>query len=176
MRTIDRLAELFATRGTTEYLGEAVSVATHMLQAGALAEGAGAEPELVAAALLHDVGHLIAPTSAHADAHHEEAGARWLVENGFSDAVTEPVRLHVAAKRHLCALEPAYAGGLSPASRHSLALQGGVMSAGEAEAFAQLEYASAAVAVRRWDEAAKDPDYSTPPFEHFRPILERLLR
>jgi gamma-butyrobetaine dioxygenase len=175
MRTTDRLADLFTTRGATEYLREAVSIATHMLQAGALAEAAGAAPELVAAALLHDVGHLMAPTSDDMDAQHEEMGARWLAACGFSKAVTEPVRLHVAAKRYLCALEPMYFEGLSPASRHSLLLQGGVMTEDEAQAFALLEYADAAVAVRRWDEAAKDPARATPAFEHFRPLLEELL-
>jgi gamma-butyrobetaine dioxygenase len=176
MRTIHRLAELFATEGAAEYLGESVSIATHMLQAGALAEGAGAAWELVAAALLHDVGHLVAPTSEHTDARHEEWGAQWLTENGFSIAVTEPVRLHVAAKRYLCAVEPGYVEGLSPASLRSLALQGGVMTMDEVETFARLEYAAAAVAVRRWDEAAKDPARQTPAFEHFRPILQRVLR
>jgi len=176
MRAIDVLAELFTSRGAAEYLGEAVSIATHMLQAGALAEDAGAAPELMAAALLHDVGHLIAPTSEQADVRHEETGARWLLEQGFSESVTEPVRLHVAAKRYLCAIEPGYFEALSVASRRSLVLQGGVMTTDELAAFAELEHARAAVAVRRWDEAAKEPATETPAFEHFRPVLERVLR
>lgn len=176
MRTIDGLSELFATEGAAAYLGEAVSLATHMLQAGALAEAAGAAPDLLAAALLHDVGHLVAPTSEHTDARHAERGAQWLAHNGFWTAVIEPVRLHVAAKRYLCSVEPAYMEGLSPASRRSLALQGGVMTAEEVATFAAFEYAAAAIAVRRWDDAAKDPRVEAPAFEHFRPILERVLR
>jgi gamma-butyrobetaine dioxygenase len=166
------ITNLFMGPGTRAYLGEAVSVATHMLQAGRLAEVAGAKPSLIAAALLHDVGHLIAPTSEDADARHQETGADWLAALGFPPGVTEPVRLHVAAKRYLCAVEPRYMQGLSPASRRSLALQGGPMTAVEAEGFGQLVYAQDAVAVRRWDEAAKDPEAPTPDLEHFLDVLE----
>jgi gamma-butyrobetaine dioxygenase len=176
MESIDTLRDLFASRGDAEYLGERVSVAAHMLQAGALAEAAGASEHLVAAALLHDLGHLVSPTSRESDARHEESGAEWLLELGFPLAVTQPVRLHVAAKRYLCAVEPTYLQALSPASRRSLALQGGPMSAWESEAFALQEYAGAAVAVRRWDEAAKDPSATTPAFEHFQTMLNRILR
>ena len=102
------IAELFAAEGASEYLGEPVTQAAHMLQAGALAEAAGAAPDLVAAALLHDVGHLRGET----DAWHGPAGAQWLGQ-WFGPAVTEPVRLHVAAKRYLCATAPGYFGLLS---------------------------------------------------------------
>jgi gamma-butyrobetaine dioxygenase len=168
---IDAISELFAGPGGRAYLGEAVSVATHMLQAGRLAEVAGAPPSLIAAALLHDVGHLIGPTSEDTDARHQETGADWLAALGFPPEVTEPVRLHVAAKRFLCAVEPAYSQGLSPASRRSFALQGGPMTAPEAEAFGQLLHAQDAVAVRRWDEAAKDPNAPTPDLAHFLDVL-----
>jgi gamma-butyrobetaine dioxygenase len=171
MNSVEIVRVLFVERGSAEYLGEAVSQATHMLQAGALALRDSAPPPLVAAALLHDVGHLIAPTSEQADARHEETGAAWLAAVGFPAEVTEPVRLHVAAKRYLCAVEPAYLEGLSPASRTSLALQGGPMSAQEANTFAELEHASAAVAVRRWDDSAKDPAMPTPAFDDFAPLL-----
>lgn len=175
MNAVEILRALFISRGGAEYLGEAVSQATHMLQAGALAREAGAADVLVAAALLHDVGHLVAPASERTDAHHEDTGAEWLTERGFPAQVTEPVRLHVAAKRYLCAVEAGYFQALSPASVHSLALQGGPMSAQEATAFAQLEHAAAAVAVRRWDEAAKDPERPAPVFDDFAPLLRRLV-
>jgi gamma-butyrobetaine dioxygenase len=176
MDPVQRLRELFASRGGAEYLGEAVSLASHMLQAGALAEAAGASEHMVAAAVLHDVGHLVAPTSQDRDAHHEVAGANWLAQLGFPAAVTEPVRLHVAAKRYLCAVEPAYAEVLSVASRRSLALQGGPMTPREAEAFAHLEHATGAVQVRRWDEAAKDPAAMPPAFDHFGQLLDDVVR
>jgi gamma-butyrobetaine dioxygenase len=148
-----------------------VTIGTHMLQAGALAEAAGADRALVAAALLHDIGHL----REEADTRHEQAGATWLSQ-WFGEAVTEPVRLHVAAKRYLCAVEPGYFGLLSAESVRTLARQGGPMSATEASAFEALPYAMDAVAVRRWDDEAKDPVVTPPGFGHFAPLLGALVR
>jgi gamma-butyrobetaine dioxygenase len=172
MPPIDAIAMLFEREGEREYFGEAVSVSVHMLQAGALAEAAGAADQVIAAALLHDVGHL--RSVAGGSAAHEEAGASWLAQ-WLPAEVTEPVRLHVAAKRYLCAIEPEYMASLSRASHQSLAAQGGVMSALETREFESLPHAQASVAVRRWDEAAKDPAAPSPAFEHFRPLLARLL-
>ena len=170
MTGIGAIAELFAGPGARDYLGEAVTIGEHMRQAGALAEAAGAPPPLVAAALLHDVGHLRHET----DARHGPAGAQWLGQ-WFGPAVTEPVRLHVAAKRYLCAAEPGYLALLSPASVYTLSLQGGPMTAAEAAAFAAGRYAADAVAVRRWDDAAKDPAADVPGFAAYRPLLQGLL-
>ncbi|HEY2278943.1 MAG TPA: hypothetical protein VGI00_11350 [Streptosporangiaceae bacterium] len=180
MDPVDVIGELFAAEGAQDYLGEPVSVAMHMRQAGALAQAAGAPAEQVAAALLHDVGHICGGTvsgrelMAGADNRHGEAGAAWLAQ-WFGPEVTEPVRLHVAAKRYLCTAEPGYFGQLSTASVYTLSVQGGPMSEAEAAAFEALPQAAAAVAVRRWDEEAKDPDADTPEFGHFRPLLSRLL-
>jgi len=173
---LEEIERLFVGAGGRAYQGEAVSIATHMLQAGALAEADGAAEQLVAAALLHDVGHLVAPTSTETDARHETTGADWLAKLGFPPSVTEPVRLHVDAKRYLCAIEPTYFDALSTVSRRTLMLQGGVMSDDEAQAFSARAAAQAAVAVRRWDEAAKDPAAPTPAFSHFRPLLQSLVR
>ena len=169
MTGIDAIAELFAGPGARDYLGEAVTIGEHMRQAGALAGAAGAAGPLVAAALLHDVGHL----RSESDARHGSGGARWLSQ-WFGAAVTEPVRLHVAAKRYLCAAEPGYFGLLSPESVRTLALQGGPMTAAQAAAFAALPHARDAVAVRRWDDEAKDPGVTAPPFSHFAPLLRGL--
>lgn len=184
---VGRLAAMFASEGAGEYLGEPVTVAQHLLQAAALAAGAGAPPPLVAAALLHDVGQLRGADPladeqelsgralmAGADNDHGGRGAAWLAR-WLGRPVTEPVRLHVAAKRYLCAVEPGYLALLSPASAYSLSVQGGPMSAGEAAAFAAAPYAGDAVAVRRWDEAAKDPAADVPGFDAYRPLLEALL-
>jgi gamma-butyrobetaine dioxygenase len=184
---VGRLAELFTSEGAADYLGEPVTVAQHLLQAGALAERAGAPPALVAAALLHDAGHLRGADPladeqelsgrelmAGTDNDHGERGAAWLAR-WFPPAVTEPVRLHVAAKRYLCAAEPGYLGLLSPASVHTLSLQGGPMTAAEAAGFAARPYAAGAVAVRRWDDAAKDPAADVPGFARYRRLLEALL-
>ncbi|MGV9563787.1 2-trimethylaminoethylphosphonate dioxygenase [Streptomyces sp. NPDC003480] len=179
--TLEPLAELFAGAGSAEYLGEPVTMAQHMLQAGARAAVAGAPPHLVAAALLHDVGHVEDDVvtgrdlMAGNDNRHSHSGAdalgRW-----FGPEVTEPVRLHVAAKRYLCAVEPDYYDRLSEASKYTLEVQGGVMTPAQAAEFAALAGAADAVAVRRWDDEAKDPDAVTPPFEHFLPLLTALLR
>jgi len=179
---IDLIAGLFAGEGMRSYLGEDVSLATHMLQAGALAERSSAPGHLVAAAVLHDVGHFeeIGRRAAdgqppeQADRRHEAAGADWLSQ-WFPEAVTEPVRLHVMAKRYLCAVEPDYLAGLSPASIRTLVLQGGVLSEAAARGFERVPHARAAIAVRRWDEAAKDPAVAPPPFEHFHHLLHALL-
>jgi gamma-butyrobetaine dioxygenase len=181
VRPIEVIGELFAGQGARDYLGEEVSVAVHMRQAGALAEAAGAPPAQVAAALLHDVGHICGAGPSGRDLmdgtdnRHGETGAAWLAQ-WFPEDVTEPVRLHVAAKRYLCAVVPGYFGRLSAASVSTLSLQGGPMDAAEAAAFEARPHAAAAVAVRRWDEAAKDAAVTGPDFGHFRALLVSLLR
>jgi gamma-butyrobetaine dioxygenase len=185
---LDRLAELFASEGAADYLGEPVTVAQHLLQAGALARAAGAPDALVAAALLHDAGHLrgtdpLADEVERSgrelmsgnDNDHGERGAAWLAR-WFPPAVTEPVRLHVAAKRYLCAAEPGYLALLSPASVYTLSLQGGPMAGAEAAQFAARPYAADAIAVRRLDDSAKDPAADVPGFDSYRPLLSALLR
>jgi gamma-butyrobetaine dioxygenase len=171
MTPTEIIGELFAGPGAHDYLGEPVTIGTHMLQAGALAEAAGAEGTLIAAALLHDIGHLRGET----DHEHGPAGARWL-SRWFGETVTEPVRLHVAAKRYLCAAEPGYFGLLSAESVRTLGLQGGPMTPQEQATFEALPHARAAVAVRRWDDAAKDPAVTPPGFAHFAPLLAALVR
>jgi gamma-butyrobetaine dioxygenase len=174
------LSRLFQERGQEAYLGEAVSQLEHALQSAWAAEKAGADSSLIVAALLHDLGHLLhnLPESRALDGiddRHEGLGARW-VERWFGPAVSEPVRLHVAAKRYLCAVEEGYHEALSEASQRSLKLQGGPMSPAEVEAFRRNAHAEAAVALRRWDDEAKVPGLATPDLEHFRPHLERTVR
>ncbi|MFD5509356.1 TauD/TfdA family dioxygenase [Streptomyces sp. NPDC127051] len=177
---LDELAELFAGEGAGVYLGERVTMAEHMLQTAARAERAGAPDALVAAALLHDIGHFQGPVSgtelmAGTDNRHSHTGADRLA-GWFGPEVTEPIRLHVAAKRYLCAVEPEYLGRLSEASVYTLQVQGGPMSASEAAAYETDPYAADGVAVRRWDDEGKDPEVSAPGFTHFRPLLAALLR
>ena len=178
---VDEIAELFGSAAAADYLGEPVTVAAHLLQAGALAEAAGAAPALVAAALLHDVGHLPGvgdrtgrELMAGTDNRHGARGAAWLAR-WFPPAVTEPVRLHVPAKRYLCAVEPSYVALLSEASAYTLSVQGGPLSEAEVREFEALPHAADAVAVRRWDDQAKDPSADVPGFAHYRPLLEELL-
>jgi phosphonate degradation associated HDIG domain protein len=177
---VGQIAGLFASEGADEYLGEPVTQAAHMLQAAHLAEREGASDALVAAALLHDVGHFTGTVSgrqlmAGTDNRHSHAGADWLAQ-WFGPEVTEPVRLHVAAKRYLCAVEPGYAKTLSAASIYTLGVQGGPLSGAELDEFTASPYAQDACRLRRWDDAAKDPDAAAPAFEHFRPLLAGLIR
>jgi gamma-butyrobetaine dioxygenase len=178
---VDEIAELFGSAAAEEYLGEPVTVLAHLLQAGALAEAAGAPPALIAAALLHDVGHLPGvgdrtgrELMAGTDNRHGTQGAAWLAQ-WFPPPVTEPIRLHVPAKRYLCAVEPSYFALLSEASVYTLSVQGGPMTEAEAGEFEALTYAEDAVAVRRWDDQAKDPSANVPSFAHYHPLLEGLL-
>ena len=173
MTAVETIGELFAGPGARDHMGEPVPIGEHMLQAGALAEAAGAEGALVAAALLHDIGHLLGET--RTQDRHGEAGANWLSQ-WFGDAVTEPVRLHVAAKRYLCAVDAGYFGLLSAESVRTLSLQGGPMTAAEVAAFEALPFSRDAVAVRRWDDQAKDTAVTPPRFAHFAPLLEALVR
>jgi phosphonate degradation associated HDIG domain protein len=185
MSPVDAIAEMFTSEGAADYLGEPVTVAAHLLQAGARAQAAGAAPALVAAALLHDVGHLRGAEvdavelsgrelMAGTDNNHGDRGAAWLA-HWFPAPVTEPVRLHVAAKRYLCATEPSYFGQLSEASVYTLAVQGGPMTDAEAREFEREPHAADAIAVRRWDDLAKDPSADVPAFDHYRPLLASLL-
>lgn len=152
----------------------------HALQAAWLAERDGLGDALIAAALLHDIGHLVhnlgdSPADAGIDDQHEELGNAWLVQH-FGPEVTEPVRLHVAAKRYLCAVESDYFAKLSPDSVKSLALQGGPMSAEEVAEFEALPHSAEAVQLRRYDEQAKVKGLQTPPVAHFMPPVARSLR
>jgi len=177
---VSAIGELFASEGAAEYLGEPVSQAAHMLQAALLAERAGARPALIAAALLHDVGHFTGTVTGHdlmrgTDNRHSHQGANWLAQ-WFGPEVTEPVRLHVDAKRYLCAVEPGYLARLSPASVYTLGVQGGPMAGDELAAFQASPYAQDACQVRRWDDDAKDPAVTPPAFEHFASLLGALVR
>jgi phosphonate degradation associated HDIG domain protein len=176
---LDRLERLFVEEGRAEYLGEPVTVAEHMLQCATLAAEQGASDALIAAALLHDIGHLTGPLGRYSpsdtlDRRHEEAGAALLAAH-FQPVIVGAIRLHVAAKRYLCAIDPAYRKALSPASEHSLMLQGGVMGADEVQAFERLDFHQEAVKLRLWDDSGKDAATCTPSFAHFRPILGRML-
>ncbi|HEV2299925.1 MAG TPA: HD domain-containing protein, partial [Stellaceae bacterium] len=162
MYAIDRLLTLLSAKGGAQYGEEAVTQLEHALQCAALAAAEGAPAASIAAALLHDIGHLLhrhgdSPALRGIDDRHEALGGKALARD-FAAAVAEPVRLHVAAKRYLCAADPEYFARLSPASVRSLALQGGPMPAEEAARFLALPHAEAAIRVRQWDDAAKVPD------------------
>ncbi len=173
------IADIFERRGANSYLGENVTMSQHMLQCAQQAEQEGAGDDLVAAALLHDIGHYTSEFGESSfddgiDNHHDEAGARVLGEL-FPPVVVACVRLHVAAKRYLCATDPTYFGRLSAASVHTLAVQGGPMNEPEVAAFRAEPFHAEAVRVRLWDEGAKVVGLPTPPFAHYAPVLQRVV-
>jgi [1-hydroxy-2-(trimethylamino)ethyl]phosphonate dioxygenase len=173
------IADIFERRGAESYLGEPVTMSQHMLQGAVLAEREGASDELIAAALLHDIGHYTSEFGPYSpddteDNHHDEAGAK-VLEHFFPAVITECVRLHVAAKRYLCATDATYYDKLSQASRHTLELQGGPMNAEEVAEFRRNPFYKEAVRVRLWDEGGKDPHMKTPPFRYYVPVLQRVV-
>jgi len=180
MNIVNEIFEAFEKRGGTAYFGEPVSVLEHSIQAAAAAEQAGAAPSMIVAALLHDIGHLIhhmpEDVADHGiNSHHEELARNWLSQY-FGPEVTEPIRLHVAAKRYLCRVESDYIRGLSPASIQSLGLQGGPLIDEEAEEFVRSPYFQRAILIRRWDDLAKVSGLVTPDFQHYRSLLESIAR
>jgi [1-hydroxy-2-(trimethylamino)ethyl]phosphonate dioxygenase len=172
----DEIIDLFQQRGGSLYGGEAVTQLEHALQAATFAEREGAEPTLIAAALIHDVGHLLHDLPYDApdqglDDRHEALAAAWLAQR-LGLAVVAPVALHVAAKRYLCTVDTEYFGQLSQPSVQSLALQGGPMAPEEVDRFRTRPYSQEAVRLRRWDDAAKVVGMKTPSLEHFARYLE----
>jgi [1-hydroxy-2-(trimethylamino)ethyl]phosphonate dioxygenase len=179
MNVVDEICELFATKGHAAYVGEPVSQLEHALQSAYHAEQAGASNALVVAALLHDFGHLVHKLPEDAadhgiDTRHEKLGQAWL-SRYFGAEVTEPIRLHVAAKRYLCATDGEYLRQLSPASVQSLGLQGGPFSQAEIVEFEGNHWYRESLALRRWDDLAKVPDMAVPGLEHYRGRLAGVL-
>jgi phosphonate degradation associated HDIG domain protein len=170
---------LFATPDAAGYFGERVNQLEHALQTARLAERESASNTLVVAALLHDIGHLLAlgaasdPAPPH-DVRHELVGTRW-VARYFGAEIAEPIHLHVAAKRYLCAIDPAYIECLSPASKRSLALQGGPMHSADVARYERLPFGEQAARLRRWDDRAKLPGLQTADLAHYRQNLNLAL-
>ena len=178
MTSIDDIARLLTEKGAVRYGSEPVNQLDHALQCAALAERADSSDTLITAALLHDIGHLIEDDEGAAmrglDMRHEELGARFL-KSLFASDVTEPVRLHVDAKRYLCTTNARYASRLSPASVQSLNIQGGPYGTAQVEDFTKHPHSGAAVLLRVWDDLAKTPNAKTPPLSHFLDRAQRVL-
>jgi len=173
-----QILALYERRGSEAYFGEPVSMTEHGLQAAYFAREQGAAAPLILAALLHDIGHLLEDVPADiadwtTDAHHEQVGGAWLARR-FGPAVSEPVRLHVPAKRYLCATDPRYFAKLSPASVHTLELQGGPMTVNEVARFESEPHFREAVLVRRCDDLGKVAGLATPRLEDYIALIEEL--
>jgi phosphonate degradation associated HDIG domain protein len=179
MLTLNDIEALFLQTGGAQYSGEPVTQLQHALQSAALAEGEGADDELVTAALLHDLGHLVhgqgdgsaqdpgdTPTLRGIDDLHQFIAIPFL-RGLFSDRVLGAIQGHVDAKRYLCATRPGYLQALSADSQRSLRLQGGVFGSEQAAAFIARPGAEEAVRLRLWDDLAKSADAVTPPLSHY---------
>jgi phosphonate degradation associated HDIG domain protein len=176
--SVPGIGALYAAKGGRMYSGEPVTQLEHALQSAWLAERAGASDTLVAASLLHDIGHMVndqgeTPTDRGVDDLHQYH-ALAVLRGLFPDAVLEPIRWHVDAKRYLCRERPDYYASLSPDSKRSLVLQGGVYSAQESDAFAARLWADEAVQLRLWDDLAKVAGEQTPDWPHFEAVLRRV--
>ena len=177
--TVDELLDLFERLGG-DYYGEDVSQLDHALQCAALARRDGADDELVCAALLHDIGHLVVDRGSEAgwrddvdDDHHEAVGARILAAL-FGPSVAAPVALHVTAKRWRCTVDPAYRASLSATSRATLVAQGGPLDEAACKRFEAHPASAHAVALRGWDDEGKDPDVSPGRLSDYEPLLRAL--
>ncbi|CAH2925070.1 MAG: HD phosphohydrolase-like protein [uncultured Paraburkholderia sp.] len=177
--SVSDIRSLFQQYGHIAYSGEPVTQLQHALQSGALAEEAGADEALVVAAFLHDLGHLLnlqgeTPTGRGIDDLHQYFALPFL-RPVLPDAVLEPIRLHVDAKRCLCAIDGTYFGRLSADSVRSLELQGGIFTREEADAFLQKQYAQDALRLRKWDDRAKEENRTTPDLNHYLGVVERVM-
>jgi len=175
--TLTDIEKLFDQRGHEQYTGEPVTQLQHALQSGFLGEQANASDELVTAAFLHDLGHMLhdlgeTPSIHGVDDVHQYRVLPYL-RGLFPDSVINAIQRHVDAKRYLCATTPEYHDSLSAASKHSLKLQRGIFSEGEAAAFIAEDGAKDAVQLRLWDDLAKQPDLQTPGLSHYMQIARR---
>lgn len=200
-RIADEIMDLYKGYGGNEYAGEQVTQLEHMVQAAQLAEEQGFDEEVILAAFLHDIGHIseAAADGTHAAAratatgtpaaetpdprrmgvfgvrNHEELGAEFLREKGFSKKIVRLVESHVEAKRYLTLRDPAYYAQLSEASRKTLGYQGGPMTEEEAAAFEQYPLFDLIIRMRKWDEQAKIRHKPLPDLRHYRRMMLRHL-
>jgi len=178
VEAISQIKNLFKQRGHQAY-GEGVTELQHALQAAHLAVLDNAPDHLIVAALLHDIGHLLHGlpediAKKGVDGHHEQIGEKWLKQR-FDPEISQPVRLHVTAKRYQCTVNPDYLEQLSPASTKSFVLQGGKMDGNEITTFESNPFFKDALELRTWDDNAKNPKMKTPPLEHYLPLVQVAL-
>lgn len=180
--TLNDITVLLHTQGSKQYGGEAVSQLEHALQCAYLAESAQETDETIVAAFLHDIGHLLSAGEVATTAIDDSSDdlhqyiALPFIRTLFSDAVLEPIRLHVDAKRYLCAVDHNYWSTLSDASKKSLELQGGIYSDEDAAKFESNTYGQEAIRLRRYDDLAKIPGALTPDLSHYLAIMHRVAQ
>jgi phosphonate degradation associated HDIG domain protein len=177
MNVSKEISDLFEQGGAGAYFGERVTQLQHALQSAHCAVEAQADHELVVAALLHDIGHLLGGDF-HAEIgviDHDRSCVDWLRARGFSPRLIALVSGHVSAKRYLVAAHPGYRERLSEASKRTLALQGGPMNADEVRAFEAGPYFKDLLRMRSWDEQAKEPEAVVPGLDRYLELIEEVL-
>lgn len=179
---VEEVFELYQKHGSNEYAGEKISQLEHMVQAAQLAKEGGYDDEIVLAAFLHDIGHICAANYITEDMNgfgvmnHEKIGANFLRKRGFGERIARLVENHVSAKRYLTFKYPEYYEGLSEASKKTLEFQGGRMNYDEAMLFEQDELFEEFIAMRRWDELAKEENFPLQPIDHFKDLMINYLQ
>lgn len=176
---VDEIFSLYEKYGAGEYAGEKVTQLQHMVQAGELAKNAGYDDEVVLAAFLHDIGHILETEHDQMDGFgtvdHEKVGADFLRDRGFGERLARLVENHVSAKRYLTLKNPAYYEGLSEASKKTLEYQGGRMTIEEATAFENDELFKEFIDMRYWDEQAKIEDMPLPSIQYYKSLMTKYL-
>lgn len=178
---VESIFTLLNNSAQSDYIGEMVSQLEHALQAAQGARDASADDETIVAALLHDIGHICVDKSRdrmeqYGVVGHEEIGARFMLKHGFSSKVAELIRGHVQAKRYLTHKDPEYYAHLSHASKQTLRMQGGPMTAQEAAAFEQDPLFKEKLQMRYWDEQAKRTDWAVADLESYRALVLKALK
>lgn len=178
---VDEVLSLYEKFGGEDYIGEPVSQIEHMCQCAQLAEKEGYDTEVILAAFFHDIGHLcehitkVELMDGYGVVDHEKLGADYLRQKGFSEKIAKLVASHVEAKRYLTCRSPDYYEQLSPASKETLAFQGGVMTDAEAMAFESDPLAELYIRLRKWDEQAKQEHIPLPSLAHYRTLMQQHL-
>lgn len=176
---VQEIFSLYEKHGAGEYAGEKVTQLQHMVQAGELAKQAGYDDEVILAAFLHDIGHILETEHEQMDGFgtvdHEKVGADFLRERGFSERLARLVENHVSAKRYLTFKDDSYYKSLSDASKKTLEYQGGRMNAAEAKEFEEDELFHEFIAMRKWDEQAKEEDLKLEPIDYYKNLMIQYL-
>lgn len=180
-QTIQEVFALYDQFGADDYIGEPVSQVEHMCQSAQLAQREGHGPEVILAAFFHDIGHLCAHLGHYENMagygvkRHEQIGADFLRNKGFSEKIAKLVENHVQAKRYLTFSQPAYFAALSEASRKTLEHQGGKMTETEASSFENDPWFELSIKMRTWDELAKETNVPLPDLADFKALAHQHL-
>lgn len=169
----EEIRTLFEKYGHHHNQGEPVSYLEHALQTAYIAEENGCGREMIIAALLHDIGHLIAhkypdhtKLRSWVFINHESFGSEHLKKIGLENGIVELVEGHVMAKRWL-ARDKSYYSKLSECSKLSLIQQYGPYTDDEADEYLKHPRHLEFTQLRLFDDSAKTLGKKTPDLEYY---------